>query len=124
VNRRRRAKLPREPRPARFDARLGDAALNLLLDTHVWVWSQETPERLGRRTSGLLLSGDNINTVCAISTLEMARLVAAGDIELSMPLRDSGRRPSAIDVRRERCLRIHLPRSSSHDGGPRRDDRL
>jgi len=34
------------------------------------------------------VSGDHTNTVCAISTLEIARLVAAGDIELSMPLRD------------------------------------
>jgi PIN domain nuclease of toxin-antitoxin system len=52
------------------------------------VWSQEAPERLGRRTSRLLVAADHTNTVCAISTLEIARLVAAGDIELSMPLRD------------------------------------
>jgi PIN domain nuclease of toxin-antitoxin system len=67
---------------------LGDAALTLLLDTHVWIWSQERSERLGRRTVKLLLAAEHVNAVCAISTLEIARLVAAGAIVLSMPLRE------------------------------------
>jgi PIN domain nuclease of toxin-antitoxin system len=57
-----------------------------LLDTHVWVWTQEEPERLGPRTKRLLVEAGNANTVCPISTLEIARLVAVGDIRLSMPL--------------------------------------
>jgi PIN domain nuclease of toxin-antitoxin system len=57
-----------------------------LLDTHVWVWTQEEPERLGPRTKRLLVEAGNENTVCPISTLEIARLVAVGDIRLSMPL--------------------------------------
>ena len=67
---------------------MGDASLNLLLDTHVWIWSQERPERLGRRTAKLLLTPRHVNRVCTISTLEVARLLAAGHIALSMPLRD------------------------------------
>jgi len=57
-----------------------------LLDTHVWVWTQEQPERLGPRTKRLLVGGEHENWVCPISTLEISRLVAIGDIRLSIPL--------------------------------------
>ena len=57
-----------------------------LLDTHVWVWAQEQPERLGPRTKRLLVGDEHESTVCPISTLEIARLVSVGDIRLSMPL--------------------------------------
>jgi PIN domain nuclease of toxin-antitoxin system len=60
--------------------------VRLLLDTHVWVWTQEQPERLGPRTKRLVTGGDHENSVCPISTLEIARLAAASDIRLSMPL--------------------------------------
>jgi len=62
--------------------------LTLLLDTHVWIWSQEYPEKLGRRTIKLLLAAEHVNSVCTISTLEIARLVSSGAIVLSIPLRD------------------------------------
>ena len=62
--------------------------MKVLLDTHVWVWSQEQPERMGPRTKRLLLSPAHDTAVCSISTLEIARLVAAGEIALSMPLTD------------------------------------
>ena len=54
----------------------------------MWVWTQEDPERLGPRTKRVLVGAENVTCVCPISTLEIARLVAAGDIELSMPLSD------------------------------------
>lgn len=60
--------------------------MRVLLDTHVWVWTQEQPERLGPRTKQLLVGGEHQNSVCPISTLEISRLVAVGDIRLSMPL--------------------------------------
>jgi len=60
--------------------------LRLLLDTHVWVWSQEHPEKLGRRTGRLLVAAEHVNAVCPISSLEIARLVAVGEIALSVPL--------------------------------------
>ena len=62
--------------------------MRALLDTHVWVWTQEQPERLGPRTRRLLVSGEHENSVCPISTLQISRLVAAGDIRLAMPLAD------------------------------------
>jgi PIN domain nuclease of toxin-antitoxin system len=60
--------------------------VRVLLDTHVWIWTQEQPERLGPRTNRLLVGKEHENWVCPISTLEIARLAAVGDIRLSMPL--------------------------------------
>ena len=60
--------------------------MRVLLDTHVWIWTQEQPERLGPRTKRLLIGAEHENAVCPISTLEISRLVAATEIRLSMPL--------------------------------------
>lgn len=38
--------------------------MNLLLDTHVWIWSQERPEQLGRRAAKLLVAAEHTNSVC------------------------------------------------------------
>ena len=46
----------------------------LLLDTHVWLWAVEAPDKLGRRTKSLLLRSENDRLVSAISDLEIARL--------------------------------------------------
>ena len=62
--------------------------MRLLLDTHVWVWTQEQPERLGPRTKRLVLGAEHENGVSPVSTLEIARFAAAGEIELSIPLAD------------------------------------
>jgi PIN domain nuclease of toxin-antitoxin system len=60
--------------------------VRVLLDTHVWIWTQEQPERLGPRTKRLLIGAEHETAVCPISTLEISRLVAAAEIRLSMPL--------------------------------------
>ena len=60
--------------------------MTLLLDTHVWVWSQEQPEKLGRRARQVLLAREHDNIVCTISTLEIARLLAIGTLSLTIPL--------------------------------------
>lgn len=52
--------------------------MNLLLDTHVWVWTQEAPERIGPAAMALLADGANPLFVSTISTLEIARLVDGG----------------------------------------------
>ncbi len=62
--------------------------MNLLLDTHVWIWSQEKPDKLGPRARKLLLSSGHRNCISAISTLEIARLVSIGEISVSIPLSD------------------------------------
>ena len=60
--------------------------MRLLLDTHVWVWTQEEPQRLGPRTKRLVLGVEHENGVSPISTVEIARLLAAGEIDLSVAL--------------------------------------
>ena len=60
--------------------------MKLLLDTHVWIWSQELPEKLGPQARRLLVDARSTNHVATVSMLELARLVAAGDILLNKPL--------------------------------------
>lgn len=57
--------------------------MNYLLDTHTWVWSQETPEKLGPKARRSLTDARHRLYVSTISTLEIARLVGGGFIELS-----------------------------------------
>jgi len=58
--------------------------VTLLLDTHVWVWAVEAPEKLGRRAKGLLQKSNNDRLVSAISVLEIARLCADESIIFSI----------------------------------------
>lgn len=60
--------------------------MKLLLDTHVWIWSQEAPEKLGKEARRLLIDNRSINHVATVSVLELSRLVAAGNILLNKPL--------------------------------------
>jgi PIN domain nuclease of toxin-antitoxin system len=53
---------------------MGGESMTLLLDTHVWLWAVEAPDKLGRRTKALLLKADSDLLVSAISALEIARL--------------------------------------------------
>ncbi len=57
--------------------------MTFLLDTHVWIWSQEQPEKLGRRTTRLITDLRNALYVSTASTLEIARLLEQGTIALS-----------------------------------------
>ena len=58
--------------------------MTLLLDTHVWLWAVEAPEKLGRRTKALLLRVENDRLVSAISALEIARLCLDEKVILSV----------------------------------------
>jgi len=60
--------------------------VNLLLDTHVWLWAAEAPERLGRKTKNLMVKAGVDRSVSAISALEIARLCAGGQLILSIGL--------------------------------------
>ena len=62
--------------------------MSILLDTHAWVWSQEAPEKLGPRSTRVLTDPKHRLCVSSVSTLEIARLVAVGAIELSGSLAD------------------------------------
>jgi PIN domain nuclease of toxin-antitoxin system len=64
--------------------RIGNETVTLLLDTHVWLWAVEAPEKLGRRAQSLLLTVENDRLVSAISVLEIARLCLDEKVILSI----------------------------------------
>ena len=57
--------------------------MRLLLDTHVWIWSQERTGELGSLATRSLVDSETRLYVSTVSTLEIARLVANGTIALS-----------------------------------------
>ncbi len=59
--------------------------MRYLLDTHVWLWSQEAHEKFGRKTQSILTSREDERVVSAISTFEIARLISRGRILLTQP---------------------------------------
>ena len=56
--------------------------MKLLLDTHIWLWLVDDPERLGRRTMQELKSADNDLWLSPISTWEILTLQQKGRIKL------------------------------------------
>lgn len=69
--------------------------MKLLLDTHVWIWAFESPETLGPACRRQLTDETGERLVSPVSTLELARLVARGHIELVCPLAEWIRRSMA-----------------------------
>lgn len=59
--------------------------MKLLLDTHVWLWTQEQMERLGRKTRAALSDLEQPRFLSAISTFEIARLISAGRLRFHQP---------------------------------------
>ncbi len=62
--------------------------MRLLLDTHVWIWSQESPELLGRAASAAVADEDNAISISSISSLEMACLGWSGRLTLACRLQN------------------------------------
>jgi PIN domain nuclease of toxin-antitoxin system len=56
--------------------------VSLLLDTHVWIWTQENSDAIGAKARSLLETTSDDLCVSSISSLEIARLVAGGMLEL------------------------------------------
>lgn len=57
--------------------------MSLLLDTHVWIWSQEEPERIGGQARRRMERADERLYVATISSLEIARLIHVGLLGLN-----------------------------------------
>jgi len=57
--------------------------LNLLLDTHVWIWSHLDPDRLGRRARAMLRQPGNSLWLSPISVWEFLMLAERGRLELN-----------------------------------------
>jgi PIN domain nuclease of toxin-antitoxin system len=56
--------------------------LNLLLDTHVWLWSLLEPERMRQETAEVLRDGGNRLHLSPISVWEAVLLAQRGRLEL------------------------------------------
>ena len=60
--------------------------MNVLVDTHVWIWSLASPDRLSPESRGLLSSSRNVVYLSAASAWELAIKAALGKIELPEPV--------------------------------------
>jgi PIN domain nuclease of toxin-antitoxin system len=60
--------------------------VNLLLDTHVWVWSHAEPERLAKRVSAALREPSNELWLSPISVWEFLLLAERGRLRLRADL--------------------------------------
>ena len=88
--------------------------LSYLLDTHVWIWSQLTPEKLGPDTQRLLLDSQQSLYISTVSTLELSRLREAGRVSLSVTIEDWIRISSqALDLRTIELSHAHSIESYS-----------
>lgn len=82
--------------------------MRLLLDTHVWLWSLERPERLADATRERLEDGATDLWLSAVSVVEIAIKQRLGKLELPLPVEayvPSRMRRSGVDA---------LPLSVSH----------
>ena len=62
--------------------------MNLLLDTHIWLWSLREPKRLARRVQKELKDQSNELWLSPVSTWEVLLLNARGRIRLQGDLSD------------------------------------
>lgn len=61
--------------------------MNLLLDTHIWVWSHTEPERLTKRVSAAISERSNELWLSPISIWEFLLLVERGRLRLQEGLK-------------------------------------
>jgi PIN domain nuclease of toxin-antitoxin system len=59
--------------------------LNLLLDTHIWIWSKLEPKRLGKRVTQELSSSVNDLWLSPVSVWETIVLMQKGRIRVDNP---------------------------------------
>ncbi len=59
--------------------------MNLLLDTHIWIWSKLEPKRLGRHTRAELSNPSNELWLSPVSAWEALILMQKGRIRVANP---------------------------------------
>jgi len=59
--------------------------LNLLLDTHIWIWSKLQPDRLGKRVRLVLSETGNELWLSPVSVWEALTLMQKGRIQVQDP---------------------------------------
>ncbi len=59
--------------------------MNLLLDTHIWIWSKSDPKRLGKRVAAELSKSSNDLWLSPVSVWEALALMQKGRIRVENP---------------------------------------
>lgn len=83
--------------------------MNLLLDTHIWIWSKLDPKRLGKRAARELSSDGNELWLSPVSVWEALLLMQKGRIRVHNPIAWVER---AADQLREAPLTQEIVRAS------------
>jgi PIN domain nuclease of toxin-antitoxin system len=83
--------------------------LNLLLDTHIWIWSQLDPARIGKQAASALSASDNELWLSPVSVWEALTLMQKGRVRVDDPLTWVVR---ASDQMREAPLTQEIVRTS------------
>ena len=60
--------------------------MNLLLDTHIWIWSKLEPHRLSKRVAQELSKGSNDLWLSSVSVWEALALMEKGRIRVEDPI--------------------------------------
>ena len=60
--------------------------MNLLLDTHIWIWSKSDPKRIGKRVAEELQNRENELWLSPVSVWEALALMQKGRIRMDDPL--------------------------------------
>ena len=60
--------------------------MNLLLDTHIWIWSKLDPKRIGKRAAEELSNASNELWLSPVSVWEVLALMQKGRIRVANPL--------------------------------------
>ena len=83
--------------------------MNLLLDTHIWIWSQLDPARIGKRVASELSATKNELWLSPVSVWETLTLMQKGRVRVNDPLEWVER---ASDQMREAPLTREIVRAS------------
>jgi PIN domain nuclease of toxin-antitoxin system len=59
--------------------------LNLLLDTHIWIWAKSDPVRIGKRVAHELSNRNNSLWISPVSVWEALALMQKGRIRMENP---------------------------------------
>ncbi|BAU12682.1 hypothetical protein LEP3755_32130 [Leptolyngbya sp. NIES-3755] len=71
--------------------------MRLLIDTHVFIWLNETPDRIPQQTIALLSNPDNELLLSLVSVWEMQIKIQLGKLQLQNPLQDILRTQQSVN---------------------------
>ncbi len=79
--------------------------MNLLLDTHIWIWNHLAPWKISSEVNGILAASQNELWLSPVSIWELLVLLEKKRLELDKDPHDWSRNQSASYC----CERLHFP---------------